>query len=176
MPAVGFCACAKANRACTDCLPSKHRCCQNAPTPITASNIVSTDSASSSHPPYQHTSSFPDSHSYLCHNHCHSCLPLHYLQMQVTLIVEPSLHLIQLYLYHISLALGFKNKTCLFVLIASSWWLIHTIPLTFGNAHMPPQHLLFSPFSMFKGPTLLFPCPHLILSVNYRAVQSDTSL
>ena len=73
-------------------------------------------------------------------------------------------------------ALGFKNKTCLFVLIASSWWLIHTIPLTFGNAHMPPQHLLFSPFSMSKGPTLLFPCPHLILSVNYQAVQFDTSL
>ena len=45
-----------------------------------------------------------------------------------------------------SQALGFKNKTCLFVLIASSWWLIHTIPLTFGNAHAsaapPIQSLL----------------------------------
>ncbi|KAL5489108.1 hypothetical protein EMCRGX_G018163 [Ephydatia muelleri] len=45
-----------------------------------------------------------------------------------------------------SQALGFKNKTCLFVLIASSWWLIPTIPLTFGNAHasaVPPiQSLL----------------------------------
>ena len=56
-----FCAFAKANRACTDCLLSKHRCCQNAPTSITASNVVSTDSVSSSQPPYQHTSSFPDS-------------------------------------------------------------------------------------------------------------------
>ena len=39
--------------------------------------------------------------SCLCHNHCHSCLPLHYPQMQITLIVESSLHLIQMYLYHI---------------------------------------------------------------------------
>ena len=39
--------------------------------------------------------------SCLCHNHCHSCFPLHYPQMQITLIVESSLNLIQLYLYHI---------------------------------------------------------------------------
>ena len=56
-----FCACAKANRACADCLPSKHRCCQNASTSIITSNDVSKNSVSSSQPSYQHTSSFPNS-------------------------------------------------------------------------------------------------------------------
>ena len=97
-----FCACAKANRACTDCLPSKHRCCQNAPTSITASNIVSTDSVSSSQPPYQHTSLFPDSQQLPLSQPLPQLPPTSlYLQLQGTLIVEPSLHLIQLYLYHI---------------------------------------------------------------------------
>ena len=89
-----FCACAKANRACTDCLPSKDRCCQNAPTSIIASNNVSTDSHSHLTTILPHVL-IPS--SCLCHNHCYSCLPLHYLQMQVTLIVESSLnqHLLQ---------------------------------------------------------------------------------
>ena len=45
----------------TESLPSRHRCCQNAPTSITDTNDVSKNSVSSSQSPYQHISSFPDS-------------------------------------------------------------------------------------------------------------------
>ena len=56
-----FCACAKANRACTNCLPSKHSCCQNTSSELTTSSNAPIDSTSSSQPLYQHTSQF--SHS-----------------------------------------------------------------------------------------------------------------
>ena len=55
------CACAKAGRACNDCLPSKHGCCHNYTTSITASSNRTANDFSSSQPLPQHTSSFPDS-------------------------------------------------------------------------------------------------------------------
>ena len=55
------CACAKAGRACNDCLPSKHGCCHNCTTSITASSNRTANDFSSSQPLPQHTSSFPDS-------------------------------------------------------------------------------------------------------------------
>ena len=61
MLAVSFYACAKANRACTNCLPSKHGCCQNTSSELTASSNVPIDSTSSSQLLYQHTSQFSDS-------------------------------------------------------------------------------------------------------------------
>ena len=42
-------------------------------------------------------------------------------------------------------------QTCLFVLIASSWWLIHTIPLTFGNAHTLNSTSYSVPFPCSRG-------------------------
>ena len=65
--------------------------------------------------------------SCLCHNHCHSCLPLHYVQMQITLIVESSLNLIQLYLYHIR----WWNHRCLYIIsggITTSFYTYITHP------------------------------------------------
>ena len=55
------CACAKAGRACNDCLPSKHGCCHNYTNSITASSNRTANDFSSSQPLPQHTSSFPDS-------------------------------------------------------------------------------------------------------------------
>ena len=57
-------------------------------------------------------------------------------------------------------------------LVANSHHSSHLRKCTHSSATPP----IFSPPSMFKVQTLLLPCPHLTLSVNYQVVQLDTSL